>query len=128
MNDPKFAIIGCGLIGRKRLASLDPGQVIVVCDTNLEKAASLTGAGADDVHATTDVLEAINHPTVDAVIVATTNNSLADITEAAVHARKAVLVEKPAALSGRRVEELILLSERTGVPVRVGYNHRYHPA
>jgi predicted dehydrogenase len=128
MNDPKFAIIGCGLIGRKRLASLDPGQVIVVCDTNLEKAASLTGVGADNVHATTDVLDAINHPTVDAVIVATTNNSLADITEAAVHARKAVLVEKPAALSGRRVEELILLSERTGVPVRVGYNHRYHPA
>lgn len=115
-------------MGRKRFASLDRGQLIVVCDTNIEKAESLARIGADKIRATTDVAEAINHPTVGAVIVATTNNTLADITEAAVRAKKAVLVEKPAALSSQRVEKLMLQSERTGVPVRVGYNHRYHPA
>ena len=46
----------------------------------------------------------------------------------ALHAGKSVFVEKPAAISTRQLDELLTLSNHAGLPVRVGYNHRYHPA
>jgi hypothetical protein len=37
-----YAIIGCGLIGRKRLAGLPAGsKLVVACDTNLSRAEEL---------------------------------------------------------------------------------------
>jgi predicted dehydrogenase len=39
-----------------------------------------------------------------------------------------VLVEKPGAISLKELEDLEALARRNGVHVRVGYNHRYHPA
>ncbi len=123
---PRFAIIGCGLIGRKRLAALAPGQLAVACDLDLGRAESLTkSAGA---RATTEVRDAVNDPAVGAVIVSTLNGSLAEITAAALEAGKPVLVEKPAAISTTQLDRLIELSQTHGAPVRVGYNHRYHPA
>ena len=71
---------------------------------------------------------AVRDSDVDIVIVATTNDALAPVTLAALEAGKHVLVEKPAA---RRVEELdrLIAAERaSGRLVRVGFNHRYHPA
>lgn len=64
----------------------------------------------------------------DIVIVATTNDSLADVTLAALDAGKHVLVEKPAARSVAEIEPLIARSASAGRRVRVGFNHRYHPA
>ena len=37
-----YAIIGCGLIGKKRLAGLPAGsKLVVACDTNLARAEEL---------------------------------------------------------------------------------------
>ena len=124
---PRFAIIGCGLIGRKRLASLQPGQLAVACDLDLARAKALVET-AGGGRATASVEDAVNDPGVAAVIVATLNGSLAEIAGKAVSAGKHVLVEKPAAISTTQVEELIRLAEQSGALVRVGYNHRYHPA
>ncbi len=126
---PRFAIVGCGLIGRKRLASLAPGQLAVACDLDLARAESLArGAPADGVRVTTSVEDAVNDPAVDAVIVATLNGSLAEITGHAVRAGKHVIVEKPAAISLAEVDAAIAAARETGALVRVGYNHRFHPA
>jgi len=65
---------------------------------------------------------------VDVVIVATTNDALAEVSRAAVEAGRQVLVEKPAARNTRELEAVIEASRRTGRLVRVGFNHRYHPA
>jgi predicted dehydrogenase len=65
---------------------------------------------------------------VDIVLVCTTHEALASIALTAIAAGKHVLIEKPAA---RRTAELAPLSEaaqQAGVVVRVGFNHRYHPA
>ena len=69
---------------------------------------------------------------VDAVVVATTNDMLAPVTREAVRRGKHVLVEKPAA---RSAEELAPVAEEArqafrdrGVVVKVGFNHRLHPA
>ena len=123
----QFALIGCGLIGRKRAASLPPGRLRHACDLDAARAAELakTHAGAS---ALTDYRPALADPAVDAVIVATLNGSLAPITLAAVRAGKHVLVEKPGALNAAQLRAVHAAAEQAGVRVRIGYNHRFHPA
>lgn len=123
-----YAIIGCGLIGKKRLNGLPAGsKLAVACDTNLSRAeelVKLAGTG----RAAADFREAVADPQVDAVIVATINSELAPISAAAIRAGKHVIVEKPAGISVQQIDELIALEKKHGVCVRVGFNHRYHPA
>jgi predicted dehydrogenase len=65
---------------------------------------------------------------VDLVIVATTNDALAPVTLAAVQNGKHVLVEKPAARSTRELAPVVEATKAAGVTVKVGFNHRFHPA
>jgi predicted dehydrogenase len=120
------AIIGCGLIGRKRAASLNPEQLVVCCDTNLSRAEEL--AQKFGAHITTDYREAIRNDHVDLVIVATVNAALAEISRVAIDAGKHVFVEKPGGISSQEVRELADLAQSRDVRVRVGFNHRFHPA
>lgn len=123
-----YAIIGCGLIGKKRLAALPAGsKLVVACDTNLSRAQALVEL-AKAGRAVADFKEAVADSTVDAVIVATINSTLAEISAEAVRAGKHVVVEKPAGISVVEIDNLIALEKKHGVCVRVGFNHRYHPA
>ena len=123
----RVAMIGCGLIGQKRLNNLPPGTITVACDLNLERARKLAAQSPGCV-ATDQVGQAVASPNVDVVMIATLNSALAPIACQAVQAGKHVLVEKPAAISVRELEELAALARQHDRLVRVGYNHRYHPA
>ncbi|HVX95106.1 MAG TPA: Gfo/Idh/MocA family oxidoreductase [Polyangia bacterium] len=124
----KFAIVGCGLIGQKRLRSLRADdQVVVVADPVKERAQALANQ-ARGAEATTDWKAAVARPDVDAVFVSTSNDALAPVTMAAVQAGKHVLVEKPAARNPGELVPVIAAAEQKGVCVQVGFNHRYHPA
>jgi predicted dehydrogenase len=127
MSAVKFAIIGCGLIGRKRLVGIGGGALAVACDLDLQRAESLVQQ-AGGGRTTVDFHDAVNDPGVDAVIVSTLNASLAEIALAAIRAGKHVLIEKPAALHAAQLDPLIAEAAARKVCVRVGYNHRYHPA
>src|SRR6185503_14666628 len=72
--------------------------------------------------------ELIARPDIDLVIVSTTHDALPEIAGAAVLAGKHVLVEKPAARSPRELDPVIQAAAQIGSRVRVGFNHRYHPA
>ena len=124
---PGVAIVGCGLIGQKRAQALREAQLVMCADVDLGRAQKLaqTAPGAS---ATTDWHETLDCSEVDIVVVATTNAVLAEITRAAVQAGKHVLVEKPAARNAREIEPVIAAAQQAGVQVRVGFNHRYHPA
>jgi predicted dehydrogenase len=123
-----YAIIGCGLIGRKRLAGLPAGsRLAVACDTNLARAEELVKI-AQTGRAIADFRQTVADPQVEAVIVATINSALAEVTAAAIRVGKHVIVEKPAGISVQQVDELIALEKKHDVRVRVGFNHRYHPA
>jgi predicted dehydrogenase len=65
---------------------------------------------------------------VDIVIVAATHDQLALVAEAAAAAGKNVLIEKPGARRAAELDPVLREAERTGVAVRVGFNHRYHRA
>jgi predicted dehydrogenase len=124
----RVAIVGCGLIGGKRAAALgDESRLVAVADTDASRAERLARV-APECSATSDWREIADSPDIDLVIVATTNDALASVTLAAVSAGKHLLVEKPA---GRRAAELRPVQDaarRTGAVVKVGFNHRFHPA
>src|SRR6516165_3818237 len=123
-----YAIIGCGLIGKKRVTGMPPGaQLVVACDTNLARAEELVKL-AKKGRAVTDFQSAVSDPQVQVVFIATLNSTLQPIALAAVKNGKHVLVEKPAAISVKELDELEAAAKKSGVLVRVGYNHRYHPA
>ena len=121
------AIIGCGLIGFKRAKALSGARLSACADLNYERAKSLA-AGVAGAAACADWHDAVRRDDVDAVIVATTNDALAEVTRYAVEHGKHVLVEKPAARSVAELEPVIVAAQKNDRLVRVGFNHRYHPA
>jgi predicted dehydrogenase len=122
------AIVGCGLIGQKRLKSLGAHQVVAVADVDVTRARRLAESSKHVRAVETDYGKIVARDDVQIVIVATTNDHLAPVTLAAIEAGKHVLVEKPAARSSGELEPIVRAAAAKGVVVKVGFNHRFHPA
>jgi predicted dehydrogenase len=125
-----LAVIGCGLIGRKRvtaLARIAEAKLGYTCDLDAARAADLAKL-VSGASAVTDYRAILADPGVHAVIVSTLNASLAPITLAAVQAGKHVLAEKPGALNAAQLRTIRDAAQKSGARVRLGYNHRFHPA
>ena len=123
-------IIGCGLIGGKRahaLEKFDNSKLVAVADISLERAAKL--AKEYGCEHTNDWKKITRRDDVDIVIVATTNDKLAEITVDAIKNGKHVLVEKPAARNLKELGKILNAHKKNKkVKVKVGFNHRFHPA
>jgi predicted dehydrogenase len=119
-------ILGCGLIGRKRAAALGAARLVACADLDRSRAASLAATAKGG--AATDVESLLGRSDVDVVIVAATNDALTPLAVAALNAGKHVLVEKPGARSAEELDRLSAAASKAGRLVRVGFNHRYHPA
>jgi len=123
------AIIGAGLIGRKRdlaLKRIKEAKLKVIVDVVPERAESL--AREFDCDWGTEWQKVISRNDIDVVIVATVNKYLAEISIRSLENKKHVLCEKPL---GRNVEESIKIlkaSIKNKVVLKVGFNHRFHPA
>jgi predicted dehydrogenase len=126
MEQMGVAIIGCGLIGKKRASSLGPTRLVICVDVNGERAKELAHPYKADW--SLDWRLALSRPDVQIVIVAASNDSLAEITAHAVRAGKHVLVEKPAARNLEEITQVATQARQSPGLVRVGFNHRYHPA
>lgn len=120
---PGVAIVGCGTIGRKRASALAGARLVACADIVRERAEAL-GAGVYS----TDWREVVRRDDVDIVIVATINSLLPEVSIGALEAGKHVLVEKPAARNTRELDRIIDAARKSRNHVRVGFNHRYHPA
>ncbi|HXQ82329.1 MAG TPA: Gfo/Idh/MocA family oxidoreductase [Opitutaceae bacterium] len=124
-----FAVIGCGLIGRRRAAAIARApdtRLRTACDINPARAAEAAGL-APGCGAATDFRAVIADAGVDAVVISTVNASLAPIALAAVRAGKHALVEKPGALGAAELRAVRDAAAAGNVRVRIGYNHRFHP-
>jgi predicted dehydrogenase len=121
-----FAIVGCGLIGRRRANALPAGSLKQVFDTERDRALEVARIHPNCLPAT-DLEELLRSESVHAVIVSTANNALAPITLAAVRAGKHVIVEKPGAIGSAQLAEIESAAATSGSLVRIGYNHRFHP-
>jgi predicted dehydrogenase len=120
-------IVGCGLIGQKRAGALGPARLVACADLDLPRAEALARNYPGAV-ATAEWRTILDRSDIDIVVVSTTNDSLAEVSLAAVLAGKHVLVEKPAGRHSGELESLIAATRGSSVLVRVGFNHRYHPA
>lgn len=126
MSGLRVGISGCGLIGNKRAAALRPGdQLVGVFDTAAEPAAALAESTGARACASFDELLALEP---EVVVVAVTHDQLASLSERALHAGAHVLVEKPAGIGVAEVEHLQQAAGEAGRLVKVGFNHRFHPA
>jgi predicted dehydrogenase len=122
----RVAVVGCGLIGDKRAAALAPGDSLVGCyDVNPSAASALADRHGCRACATLEDLLALAP---DVVVVATVHDRLAPLAERALAAGAHVLVEKPAGVSSAEIDRLVAVSFETGRFVKVGFNHRFHPA
>jgi predicted dehydrogenase len=122
-----FGIVGCGLIGQKRARALG-SHTLVGCADPIRERADALAASFPECQATDDFGELIRRDDVQAVIVATTNDVLTPAAGAAAKAGKHVLVEKPGGRCADEVRHLGDIAQATGITVRVGFNHRFHPA
>lgn len=129
MSRLRVAIIGCGLIGARRAqeAQRHPHTCLsVVADVNAgqrEQFAAQYGCSAVEHWKTV-----VDDRSVDVVVVATPNGYTAEIGIAALSAGKHVLVEKPPGRNLVEAGQLADASRKAGRVLKVGFNHRYHPA
>jgi predicted dehydrogenase len=129
VEEVRVAIVGCGLIGGKRAKSLAArGHTVAAVADTVHSRAEQLAKGYPGCEASADWRATVSRADVDAVVVATINDSLAGIALAAVKAGKHVLVEKPAARSASELRPVLDAARAAGVCVRVGFNHRFHPA
>ncbi|NOU88685.1 gfo/Idh/MocA family oxidoreductase, partial [Paenibacillus sp. LMG 31460] len=123
----KIGIIGVGSISGLHLKSyqkLEDVELYAVCDLNVARAEE-TAKQYGISHVYTDYRELLANPEVEAVSICTWNNTHAEISIAALHAGKHVLVEKPLC---RTVEEALQIQEavrETGKTLQVGFVRRY---
>jgi predicted dehydrogenase len=123
----RVAIVGCGLIGRKRARALPGGRLVACADAILPRAEELA-ATVPGARAFSDWRTLLAEAECDAVVVATPHDALAEITLAAVAHGRHVLVEKPAARFPEEIAPVEAAAAARGVTVRVGFNHRSHRA
>jgi predicted dehydrogenase len=122
----RVAIVGCGLIGAKRARALRGQDRLVGCwDIRAAAAENLALEQRTRACSTLQQLLALEP---DVVVVASTHDSLAELTQLALDAGSHVLVEKPAGIGCAQVEQSLEAERRSGRRVKVGFNHRFHPA
>jgi predicted dehydrogenase len=124
-----IGVVGLGLIGKKRAAAICAtrrGKLIAAADTN---AASL-GPFAEKFGCETclEWRSLTSDPRLDAIIVAVPNAYLTPIALEAIRNRKHVLCEKPFGISLAESMRMHRAAQKTGVTVKVGFNHRFHAA
>ena len=125
------AVIGAGIMGADHariISSEVPGALLqCICDADETKArAAADATGARNV--STDPLATIGDKNVDAVLIASPDQTHAELTLASLHARKPVLCEKP--LSQDVAECLRVLQAENALGrrlVQVGYMRRFDP-
>lgn len=123
----KVAIVGAGLIGKKRARSLPKGtELKIICDTNLSLAKKF--ASEFNCNATSKLSDIIGDPEIKAVFIATPNGYLADIAVNVINSGKHVLIEKPGGRNKQEIEKIYSAWKKNKVIVLFGYNHRFHPA
>ena len=124
----RFALIGAGRIGQihaANLLALEGAELLLVADTNPD-AANLVARRCGARVATVDA--ALQDPGIEALLIASSTDTHADLIEAAARAGKAVFCEKPLDLDSTRAARCLATAEQAGIVLRLGFNRRYDPS
>lgn len=122
------AIIGCGLIGKKRARALQSvsDSLKIVCDIDTDRAEELArGYGCEYE---TNWEKVICRPDIQVVINSSINSMLEPVTVGALKAGKHVLCEKPLGRNVSEARRMVSAARSNQVLLKTGFNHRFHPA
>ncbi len=129
MGEFGVGIIGCGLVGEKRgivLSRFPDCYLKSVYDVNPERSRQLAEKfGCSVVQSSDEIFE---DGKIGIVIVSTINKYLVPISVRALQSGKHVLCEKPPGRNLEETKQLCEITSQSGGRLKVGFNHRHHPA
>ena len=128
MKRLNIGIVGAGRIGKVHAQSIvyhiPEAQVVMVTD--------VVGAAAEALAKqygierwSTDYMDIVNAPDIDAVLVCSPTPTHADISIAAMRAGKHVFCEKPVDLTIEKIRETAKVAAETGRKLQIGFNRRF---
>jgi len=124
----KVAMIGLGWWGKKMTAVLQKAKddVEIVCAAEPNPAGKEFAEANDFKHYCSDA-EALQHPGVEAVVLATPHSLHAEQIERAVAARKHIFSEKPLALTKKGAEHAVDACAKYKLVLGMGHERRWEP-
>ncbi len=124
----RISLLGAGRIGRihaKNIKANSDADLCYVADVNKQAAEKLAG----EVNAKViDFQTAITTDDVDAVVIATSTHTHAQLSHIALTAGKAVFCEKPIDLDVQKTAQVVQQVQASNLPYFVGFNRRFDPS
>ena len=128
MKKLKVGIVGAGRIGKVHAASITyhipQAEIVRVTDVIGDAAKALAETYGVPAYST-DYLDIINDPAIDAVLVCSPTPTHADIAIAAMQAGKHVFCEKPVDLTIEKIQKTAEVAKQAGVKLQIGFNRRF---
>lgn len=125
----KFAVIGCGHIGKRHATMIDQNEecaLVALCDTKPKKALALEEFDVPFFSTLEELLAA--ELDIDVICICTPNGRHAEQAIQALDTRKHVVIEKPMALSKADCERIIFQALHVSRQVFCVMQNRYSPA
>ena len=124
----KFALFGAGFIGKvhaNNIAAHPRAELQYVYDINSEAAERLASRlGAKIASSPEEIWTADD---VDAVLIASSTNTHADLLSSAIQAQKPIYCEKPIDLNISRVKAVVQEAYHANIPILIGFSRRFDP-
>ena len=124
----RFALIGAGRIGRihaANLVALPGAELACVADTDAAAAEALARLHGASVASSAQ--QAIADDSIDALLIASTTDTHANLIEAGARAGKPIFCEKPLDLDLERAARCLAVADEAGIVLHLGFNRRYDP-
>jgi myo-inositol 2-dehydrogenase/D-chiro-inositol 1-dehydrogenase len=121
----KFAQFGAGFIGKihgANIARHPKAELAYIYDVNAEVAEQLATQLGAQVAASPDE---IWDSDVDAVLIASSTNTHADLLSGALQAKKPIYCEKPIDLDINRVKTVVQQAQQANLPILIGFSRRF---
>ncbi len=122
-----IALLGAGRIGiihAENITANPNSRLVAVSDVNTAAAHKLAQTYGVQTRSAQDIMA---DPSIDALLIATSTDTHADLIEAATAAGKAALCEKPVDLSLARARACLAAVAQHPRPVMIGFNRRFDP-
>ena len=123
-----LAVIGTGRMGSVHVANIvnkvPEANLVAVCDIRLDVAQAVADKWGI-TRVVRDYHELLADETIEAVLIATTTSTHAEVIKDCAKAGKHIFCEKPIALDLARIDEALEAVELAGVKLQVGFNRRF---
>ena len=123
----RFGVIGAGRIGKvhaKTIAQNSKAKLAYIADVNAKAAADLAGLHGAKVASVDEIMRAKD---VDAVLIGSPTGFHAEQIQAASHAGKAIMCEKPVSLEVKTIHETLKVVDKNKSTLMIGFNRRFDP-